>query len=441
MLPEGKMSNEDRMNIDERRKYLRRMKARYVQADRKEQGRLLDEMEAVTELHRKSLIRLMSGSLDREPRQKQRGCTYGAEVSYALSIIAESFDYLCAERLTPNLIWMANHLVTHGEMVVSPSLLEKLNQISISTVQRILGRIPRDKPRLPRKGPQRTRKLTQDIPMRRIPWNEQQPGHLETDLVHHCGPTASGEYVCTVQTIDVATGWSELRAVLGRSYLVMEDAFRYILARLPFLLLELHPDNGSEFFNHHLLRFFESTVQGITLSRSRPYHKNDNRFVEQKNSSLVRAYLGDDRLDTVAQTIAVNQLYDKVWIYYNLLQPVMRLSEKIVTPVEGQLARVQRRYDQARTPFDRLCETTAITQERRDQLEALRDRTNPRQLRQEIHDQIEYIFTLPNAIPGQAENVYLTLTTRPDLQALVLDPILLDLDPARAGWEGQTVTP
>jgi hypothetical protein len=420
MLPEGEMSNEDKMNIDERRKYLRRMKKRYVQADRKEQGRLLDEMEAVTELHRKSLIRLMNGSLEREPRQRQRGRTYGSEVSYALSVIAESFDYLCAERLTPNLVWMANHLVTHDELEVSPPLLEKLDQISISTVQRILARIPRDKPRLPRKGPQHTRKLTKGIPMRRIPWNEQQPGHCETDLVHHCGPRASGEYMCTVQVLDVATGWSELRAVLGRSYLVMEDAFRYILTRLPFLLLELHPDNGSEFFNHHLLCFFEDLVQGVTLSRSRPYHKNDNRFVEQKNSSLVRAYLGDDRLDTVAQTIAVNQLYDKVWIYYNLLQPVMRLSEKIVTPVEGQLARVKRRYDQARTPFDRLCQTTAITRERREQLEALRDRTNPRQLRQEIYDQIEYIFSLPNAVPDQVENVYLTLTTHPDLQALAL---------------------
>jgi hypothetical protein len=177
-----------------------------------------------------------------------------------------------------------------------------------------------------------------------------------------------------------------------------------------------------------LLRFSKDTVKGITLSRSRPYHKNDNRFVEQKNSSLVRAYLGDDRLDTVAQTIAVNQLYDKVWVYYNLLQPVMRLAEKIVTHAEGQPAKVKRRYDQARTPFDRLCETTAITQERRDQLEALRDQTNPRQLRQEIYDQIDYIFSLPNAVPGQTENVYLTLATHLDLETLPLPFTLHDPD-------------
>jgi len=427
------MSNEDRMNIDERRKYLRKMKKRYAQAPtREEKGQLLDEMQVVTELHRKSLTRLVNGSLERQPRQGQRGRTYGPEVQYALSIIAESLDYLCAERLTPNLVWMANHLASHGELVVSPPLLEKLDQISISTVQRVLARIPRDKPRLPRKGPQRTRQITQGIPMKRIPWDVQQPGHFEVDLVHHCGPTASGEYVCTLQMIDVATGWSERRAVLGRSYLVMEDAFRYILTQLPFPLLELHPDNGSEFFNHHLLRFFESTVQGITLSRSRPYHKNDNRFVEQKNSSLVRAYLGDDRLDTVAQTIAVNQLYDKMWVYYNLFQPVMRLTEKIVTPTaKGQLAKVNRRHDQARTPFDRLWAAEAISNDRREQLETLRDQTNPRQLRQDIYDQIDYIFSLPNAVPGQPENVYLTLTTHPDLQALALDPILHDPDLAR----------
>lgn len=427
------MSTEEKMTIDERRKYLRKMKKRYVRATRTEKGLLLNEMQAITELHRKSLIRLVNGSLERQPRQRQRGRTYGPEVKYALSVIAESLDYLCADRLTPNLVWMANHLATHDELQVSPSLLEKLDQISVSTVKRILARIPRDKPRLPRGAPRRVNQLTQDIPMKRIPWNEQQPGHFEVDLVHHCGPRASGEYVCTIQMIDVATGWSERRAVLGRSYLVMEDAFRSILTCLPFPILELHPDNGSEFFNHHLLCFFKETVKGVKLSRSRPYHKNDNRFVEQKNSSLVRAYLGNDRLDTVAQTLAVNQLYDKMWAYYNLFQPVMRLAEKIVTPTgKGQLAKVKRRHDQARTPLDRLGATEAISNERREQLETLRDQTNPRQLRQEIYDLIDYIFSLPNAIPGQTENIYLTLTTHPDLRALALDSILHNPDPARA---------
>jgi hypothetical protein len=402
------MSTEDKMTIDERYKYLRVMKRRYVKAGRKEKNHLLDEMEAITDLHRKSLIRLMNSNLERKPRSKERGETYGPEVDDALRVIDESFDYICAERLTPNLVWITPHLDAHGELEATPELLEQLERISIATVGRRLRRIRQYLPRLPRKKPG-GRKLTQDIPMLRLPWTISEPGHFETDLVHHCGPSASGEYMCTLQMIDVATGWSERKAVLGRSHLVMEHAFRRILTRLPFRILEIHPDNGSEFFNHHMLRLWGEIVQGVTISRSRPFHKNDNPRVEQKHSTLVRAYLGYDRLDSVSQVLATNQLYDKMWIYYNLFQPVMHLAEKEVIREDGKPARVKRRYDQARTPFDRLCETDAILPEHRQQLEALRHRINPRRLRQEIYDDIDRIFALPGAAPGTTENVHLTL--------------------------------
>jgi len=399
----------EKMTIDERRKYLRMMKKRYVKAGRKAKGQLLDEMEAVTGLERKTLIRLMKGGLARKPRSKQRGRAYGPRVDDALRVIYESSDYICAERLTPSLAWMARHLATYGELEVTPWLLEQLEQISISTVERRLRRIRQDQPRLPRPKPKPRSKLLRSIPMLRLPWTLLEPGHLETDLVHHCGASASGEYVCTLQMIDVATGWSERRAVLGRGFLVMEDAFRYILARLPFRVLEIHPDNGSEFFNHHMLRFWGDIVQGVTLSRSRPFHKNDNPRVEQKNSTLVRAYLGYERLDTVTQVLALNALYDKMWGYYNFFQPVMHLVEKEVIQEDGQPARVKRHHDEARTPFDRLCQTDAILPEDREQLEALRDSINPRRLRQEIYDAIEHLFALPGALPGATENVHLTL--------------------------------
>ncbi len=413
------MSIEDRMTIDERRKYLRKMQERYLQANRKERGHLLDEMETVTELHRKSLVRLMRSSLARQPRRRQRSRTYGPEVDDALRVIAESTDYICAERLTPNLSWLAKHLAAHGELTISPQLLEQLDGISVSTVERILSRLRQDEPRLPRRGPKRTNTLLRDVPMKRIPWQEQEPGHFEVDLVHHCGPSASGEYVHTIQMIDVATAWSERRAVLGRSYLVMEDAFSHILARLPFPVQELHPDNGSEFFNNHMLRFWHGLKPKPQLSRSRPYHKNDNRFVEQKNSTLVRAYLGYDRLDTVAQTVAVNLLYDKMWVYYNLFQPVMRLSEKTSVHEEGQPSRVKRRFDKAATPFDRLCARKAIPPEEKTLLTTLRDQTNPRQLRHEIYDLIDYIASLPCAVLGMTEDVRQTLVTslHPEPQA------------------------
>jgi hypothetical protein len=213
--------------------------------------------------------------------------------------------------------------------------------------------------------------------------------------------------------IDVATGWSERRAVLGRSYLVMKDAFLCFCDRLPFPVLEIHPDNGSEFFNNHMRRFWKDTLGPIELSRSRPYQKNDNRFVEQKNSTLVRAYIGYGRLDTVAQTLALNHIYDKMWLYYNFFQPVMLLTEKTLVREEGQLTRVKRRYDRARTPFDRLCATSAIAEEQRDELRALRECTNPRQLRKEINDLIAQLFALPCAGPGSTENVYHTLTYNP----------------------------
>jgi hypothetical protein len=403
------MSDTEKMNIDERRKYLRMMKKRYVKAGRKAKGRLLDEMEAVTDLDRKTLIRLMKSNLTRKPRSRERGTIYGAQVDDALRVIYESSDYICAERLTPTLAWMASHLAKHGELEVTPSLLVQLEKISISTVQRRLSRIRQDQPRLPRPKPKPRSKLLRGIPMGRLAWTIRQPGHFETDLVHHCGASASGEYACTLQMIDVATGWSERRAVLGRSYLVMEDAFRYILARLPFPVLEIHPDNGSEFFNHHMLRFWGDIVPGVTISRSRPFHKNDNPRVEQKNSTLVRAYLGHDRIDSVVQVLALNALYDKMWVYYNLFQPVMHLVEKEVIQEEGRPARVKRHHDEARTPFDRLCQTDAILPEHREQLEALRDATNPRRLRQEIYDAIEHIFDLPGAAPGTVENVYHSL--------------------------------
>ena len=202
------------MTINERFKYLRLVREQYRRADRKRKSQLLDQMEEITGLHRKSLIRHMHGPLKRKPRRRQRGRIYGADVEDALRVIDESFDHICADRLTPNLGWMAEHLAAHGELEVTPDVLEKLSQISISTVKCILRRIRQDKPWLKRNRSGRSVRITQGVPMRRIPWHTQEPSHFEVDLVHLCGPSASGEYVCTIQMIDVATGWSD-----GRTYL------------------------------------------------------------------------------------------------------------------------------------------------------------------------------------------------------------------------------
>jgi hypothetical protein len=404
------MDLKETMTIDERYKYLRVMKKRYQKANKANRSALLDEMETATGLHRKSLLRLLNGNLTRKKRKKQRGRTYGPQVDDALRVILKSFDYICAERLQPNLAWMAKHLAHHDELQLNQEVLSQLGTISISTVRRISKRIQQDERRLPRpRRPRRRNRVTEMIPAQRIAWDEQEPGHFEVDTVHHCGLDSTGDFIHTLQLIDVATGWSERVAVLGRSYLVVSNAFERVLTRLPFSILELHSDNGGEFMNNHLIRFWNQTITPVEITRSRPYKHNDNRFVEQKNGSLVRAYFGDERFDTVQQTRLFNLIYDRMWFYYNFFQPVMRVVEKTILPTPDGQRRVKRRYDKAQTPFDRLSATDALPSEDKHQLERLRLETNPGQLRKEIYSLLDQLFSLPNALPNQTENVYETL--------------------------------
>ncbi len=301
------MPMQDEMTIDERRKYVKLMAVRYRKATRQERSRLLSEMEAVTMQHRKHLIRLLNAeSLERKKRQTPRSRTYGAEVERVILLVWESLDYICAQRLTPALLSTAQHLARFGEVSLTAQLEEQLQEIGVSTVQRLLRKHRASKRRLPRKGPERANQATKGVPMKRIPWDISEPGHFETDLVHHGGESASGEYGYTLQLIDVATGWSERVMLLGRSQQAMATAFTQVIERLPFLIKELHPDNGTEFFNQHLVRLWKEKVSGVQLSRSRPYQKNDNRNVEQKNDTRVASLFwrpppGDARADRSRQ--------------------------------------------------------------------------------------------------------------------------------------------
>lgn len=382
------MPTTDEMTLDERRKYLKRMKPRYVAAARGERSRLLTEMEQVTGMHRKSLTRLLhADSLERKKRKTARPRSYGLEVERVVLKVWESLDYICAERLTPSLLVMAQHLARFGIIQLTPQLESQLSTISCSTVERMLRKNRSRKVRLPRKGPERANQVTKDVPMKRIPWDTQEPGHFEVDLVHHSGESTAGDYLHTLQLVDVATGWSERVAVMGRGQQAMETGFRRILARLPFSVRELHPDNGAEFFNHHLVRFWKEKVVGVTLSRSRPYQKNDNRIVEQKNDSLVRQYLGYDRLDRPEQLEAVNALYEQMWLYYNLFQPVLHLVQK-----EVMEDKVRRKWDQAQTPYQRLLASNGLSAEQQERLQTLYLQTNPLTLRQQIYQHLERLW-------------------------------------------------
>ncbi len=273
-------------------------------------------MEAATGYHRKYLIQKMGATLKRQPRQRERGKTYGPDVDAALRLIWKAHDYICPERLSnATLFRTARTLARAGQLALPPSLEAQLREISVSTVRRYLPDPP-----LYKQAQRRQQNLLQrHIPAKRIRWDIDEPGHFEVDLVHHCGPETRGEYVYTLQRIDVTTTWSARRAILGRSYVVVIDAFLTLFDQLPFPIRELHPDNGGEFLNAHLVRFLTKYHREIALSRSHARRSNDNRYVEVKNCTLVRAYLGHARLDTVKQTHYLNRIYKLLDRYYNYL--------------------------------------------------------------------------------------------------------------------------
>ena len=389
------MAKWEKMTIDEHYKLIRNVKAKYLQAGRNEKGQILNMLVEATGLERKYLITLLKGpGPNREKRKQQRRRKYGAKVDDAIRIIGSTLDWICAERLTPGLVEMALHLGRHGEMIVEDDLLELLGAISIPTVRRTVSRVRQDEYRLPqRKGKRRYRNSVADqIVMRVIPWDIAIPGHFEVDLVHHAGPDVRGECVYTVQFIDVKTGWSERIAVLGRSYSRMREAFAKFLAQCPIPVLEIHSDNGTEFMNAHLQCFFADKFRGAKFTRSRPWQKNDNRFVEQKNSTLVRAYLGREGFTTQEQADLLNELYDLMRVYYNFFQPVLRQIERSVHYNAQHAPVLRRKHDTARTPLKRLTESDVLDQKTRVWLRCTYVQTNPRRLRQEIQQLLDAIF-------------------------------------------------
>jgi len=389
------MPSDEKMSVDERRKYLRLVAPRYVKARRAERSKLLTEMREVTGLHRKSLLRLMHmPGLERAPRRRRfRRRRYGAAVAEVVQVVWESLDYVCAERLTPALLPTARQLAQWEELVLTLEVEAALRTISRATVQRLLQHFQQDTPKLPRRKPQPPNRLLRDVPMERLWWATSTPGSFEADLVHHCGPVAAGDYIHSLQLVDIATGWSERVAVFGRSQAAMVEAFGRVRARLPFSINHLHPDNGSEFFNDHLIRYFGEEITGLRLSRSRPYRKNDNRFVEQKNATLVRAYTGYERLDSRRLCAALDNLYDLLWVYNNLFQPVLHLVGKEV--VDGKL---HRKWDQAQTPYQRLLASGVLSPKQEVRLASLYTGTNPRQLRKAIYQAVEQLWEHPESL-------------------------------------------
>jgi len=388
----------DEMTIEERRKVIRRVCAAYRKAGRQEKGEILDHLEQVTELNRKYLMHLLKClDLQRKPRGRERSRKYSARLDDTVRMIGRLMDWVCAERLKPALPELAKQLAAHGELSVDAPLLKELEDISVSTLQRYIQRLRQDEPRLPkRQGRLRYHNdITEQVPMKVIPWDIALPGHFEVDLVHHGGTQVSGDCAYTVQFIDVKTGWSERIAILGRSYQRMEKAFARFVELCPISVREIHSDNGSEFINAHLLRFFGECCQGAEFTRSHPWQKNDNRFVEQKNYTLVRAYVGHEVFATEQEVNLLNALYGQMRLYYNYFQPVLRQTERHVETNSDDVRRLVRKQDTAQTPLQRLLQTAAPSEELRDQLLATYRDTNLRVLHESITKALARLLHTP----------------------------------------------
>jgi len=322
---------------------------RYRRASRADKTQILDEFVAATGYHRKHALRLFRAGPP-APRTGHGGRPrrYDALVVGALREVAEASDWLCGKRLAPFLAELVPALAAEGALRLEPTVQERLVGMSAASIDRHLRRF-----RLLRRpsGLSTTKPgtlLKQQVPVHTYtPWDEQQPGFVEIDLVAHCGTTTAGFYLNTLTLTDVATGWTECVGVWGKSQAAVFAALEQARDRLPFPLLGIDSDNGSEFLNAHLVRWCAHAA--VTFTRSRPYWKNDQAHVEQKDWSIVRRLLGYERYESAAALAALQTVYQHLHLWINHWQPVLKLVAK-----ERDGAKVRKRYDTARTPYQRV---------------------------------------------------------------------------------------
>ena len=338
------------MRIRERYELAEELRTRYRGAGRVEKGQLLDSFCLASGYGRKYAVKVLRGRRrlplrKRVPRQRR----YGPGFRVALKVCWEASDYLCSQRLQPFLGDLVLILERHGQLRCSRETRELLATASVSTVERNLREFRRVVVGRRMSQTKPGGLLRREVPVVVGKWRELDiPGYLEIDLVSHSGEVAAGEWIWTLCATDLSTGWTERVPVMGKGQTRIVAALERIQRQLPFPLLGLHPDNGSEFLNWHLLRWCQQT--GILLSRSRPEHKNDNCHVEQKNWTLVRRLIGYQRLDTPDQLQWLDSLYgDLLRPYNNCFQPVMKLTGK-----ESVGNQVRRHYDRPTTPLQRV---------------------------------------------------------------------------------------
>lgn len=389
------------MSIQAKRELLGSVWARYRVADRVHKQQILEEFVAATGYHRKYAIALLKHPppLSRRPAKRTRKRKYTVQVQQALTTLWRASDRLCAKRLVPFLPELIAALQRHAELALDPSTKALLCSISPATADRLLRKV-KEQP-LPR-GLSTTKPgtlLRHQIPVRTFAdWDEARPGFMEADLVAHGGESAHGEYLHTLTLTDVCTGWTEPLALLNRSQKGVSFAIDTARKLLPFALVGLDSDNGSEFINHDLLRYCQA--HQITFTRSRPYKKNDQCHVEQKNWSVVRRQIGYARYEGEKAQRLLEAVYQPLRLYLNFFQPSLKLVSK-----QRQGARLSKHYDKAKTPYQRLREAKILTPEQEAVLQSQYESLNPVELLRRIRRAQYALWNLPEVrITNEATN-------------------------------------
>ncbi|MGH2768145.1 MAG: integrase [Actinomycetota bacterium] len=364
-----------------RKAVTKEMARRYARSSKGEKGRILDQLVVLTGWTRRHARRALALAANPPPpagRPRGRPPIYGPAVVKALTKVWATLDGLSGKRLAPFLPEIVPVMERFGELELEPEVRAKLLRVSAATIDRLLAP---ERKRLRLKGRQGTKAgtlLRAQVPIRTFSdWDDLRPGFFEADLVAHDGGDSRGVFCQTLTLTDVASGWTEIRALKNKAQRWVFESLRSLQKELPIPMLGLDSDNGGEFINLPLVTWCRD--QAITFTRSRPYRKNDNCFVEQKNGAVVRQALGYLRYDSDRELRALTRLYRHLRLYVNFFQPQMRLLEKTR---EG--AKVRRRHDRAQTPCQRLLASSEVSIEAKEALRATYLRLNPVALKREI---------------------------------------------------------
>jgi hypothetical protein len=368
------------------REYAQAVRVRYWGTNRKGKKRILDEFTQITGYHRKAAIRLL-GRVEKPGPKKRKGRhrEYGPEVAEALKLVWEASDYLCSRRLHDFMPEWMQKLAYHNELKLETDIMAQLCRMSASTIDRLLRpyRVGRKRRSLSTTRPGSLLKAS--IPIRTFgEWGDKRPGFLEIDLVAHCGESTQGFYLTTLSAVDIATRWAEYRGVWGKSQTKVGGAIHDLRRRFPFPIRGLDSDNGGEFINHELHRY--CLKEGIEFTRSRPYKKNDNAHVEQKNS-WIRRLVGYERYESRRALELLNHLYELEHLWTNFFQPVSILQSKT-----RHGAKVHKVYDAAQTPCQRLLASGILDEAQKRDLERYYRSTNPVRLKAEIEATLKQLW-------------------------------------------------